>query len=499
MTTYSSLSRRTFLRGSLATAGLTVAGGSLAACGSDSSDDGGGSSSASTVAYWDWYVSQGKWVGNEIKLFEKKHSDITIKKTTQVTDKYADLFALGVRSKEVPDIFMIPQAPTVAEQVQKGWLAPLDNWADDEWKARFPENSFVEGINVFDGKMYSAPFSGIAPSQEIYIHNEIFRKAGLTEADGSISIPRTWDDVTRAADTIRSKIGGKTYGIGFGNGENFAIGSWWLDMFVRGAGSPGGARSDPGGIDYREGKWTFSTDRNYLDFFELLLEWKDRELIHPNVQSMSDEQSRAAFERGEFGMTIGGVWNQPTWTEHDFTDYSLMTLPSPSGEPQAFFYGPPGGRFLGISPDAAKPDAAWAWFDWMYQVDTGRRWVEDGQGLSVFPEANDPEGIDFDPFAQYVAIADMAKIGPQPTIRNPDVAKIAVDPVVPSHDDVATGIYTGQIGDIQTALSELDDRCMKGLEAAIKVTNGKGAKVSLDDYVFSDWDPTQSYTTTPAA
>lgn len=487
------LSRRSFLRGAMATAGLAVVGGSLAACGSDDGS-GGGASSSGSLTYWDWYVSQAAWVDNEIKLFQKENPDLTIEKTTQVTDKYADLFALGERSGTMPDVFMIAKSPTIQEQVQNGWLLALDEWATDEWKARFPEGSFTEGVNVFDGKVYSAPFSGIAPSQQIYVHNGIFEQAGLTNADGSIKLPTTWDDVSRAADAIQTKVGGKTYGLGFGNAENFAVSSWWMDMFVRGAGSPGGGANQ----DYRTGTWTYATDRNYADFFELLLEWKQREYIHPNVQGMSDEQARALFERGEFGMTVGGVWNQPQWTENGFTEYSLVTLPSPTGTPQAFYYGPPGGSFVGISADVADPEKAWAWFDWLYSLEAGKRWVEDGQGLSVFPENNDADAIDFEPFAQYVAMSEMAKVGPQPAIRNPEVAKVALNPVVPSADDVGTGIFTGQLGDIPAALSDLADRCQANLDASIKTAQDAGAQVSFDDYVFSDWDPTQTYLTEPA-
>ena len=60
-------------------------------------------------------------------------------------------------------------------------------------------------------------------------------------------------------------------------------------------------------MDSRVGKWTYASDRNYADVIALLLSWKKNGYIYPNSMSISDEQARAYFERGQFGMTIGGV------------------------------------------------------------------------------------------------------------------------------------------------------------------------------------------------
>jgi ABC-type glycerol-3-phosphate transport system substrate-binding protein len=478
-----SMKRRDLFRAGASVA-LTAFAGGLTAC----SSSGERTVSSTSVTYWDWYVSQAAWVDNEIKLFEQAHSDSPIKKTTQVTDKYADLFALASRSKTTPDIFMIPKTPTIQEQVAKKWLLPLDKWATSSWQSRFPADQFVEGVNVFDGKVYTAPFAAPAPSLQLYCHKGVFKNAGLTNADGSIQLPRTWDDVTRAAQTITSRSGGKVYGLGFGNAQNFAL-AWWIDLFTRGAGSPGGTNS----MDFRTGAWTYGSDRNYADFLNLLLDWRKRGFVYPNSMSSSDEQARAFFSQGAFGMTVGGVWNQPTWTEAKFTDYSLVTLPSPTGSPKAFFYGPPGGSFVAISAGAMEPDRAWAWFDWLYGKAAGKRWVEQGLGLSVYAENNDPSLVKFAPFAEYVGMANTAMVGPTPTVRNPEVATVTLNAVKPDINDVAAGLYTGQLKDTGAALSELQDRMNQAQSDAVKAAAAKGAKVSMADYVFADWDPTKPY------
>jgi hypothetical protein len=48
------------------------------------------------------------------------------------------------------------------------------------------------------------------------------------------------------------------------------------------------------------------------------------------------------------------------------------------------------------------------------------------------------------------------------------------------------------------ALSALEDRRNKALADGVKQAQAKGAKVSLADYVFKDWDPTKPYVNKPA-
>ncbi len=429
----SRFNRRSFMKTAATTAGAATLGGALAACGS-ASGAGGSSSGTITLNYWDYFVSQAPWVDNEIKLFQQAHPNIKIKKTTQLNS-----------------------SPNVNIQVADGWFLPLDKWADSAWKSRFPQGTFHEGNNVFNGKIYSAPISGAAPWLQLYINNKVFRDAGLVNGDGSVKIPKTWDDVTHFSETITKKSNGQVYGLSFGNsgGSQF---QWYTHVFTLGAGAVGGAYT----MDYRVGKYTYATDRTYYDFTTLMKEWKARGYFYPNVVSISDEVNRAFFERGKFGMTIGGVWNQAEWTTHNFTDYSLTTLISPTETPKAYFPTSPGGVLWSIPAQTKHPEEAWLWLDWLYSVDAGKRWTQ------VY------------------------------NIRNPQTSHVEVDAVKPNLDDVLAGYFTGQIKDLQAALSDIQARMQKAQDDAVKTAQQKGYKVSPNDYIFTDWDPTKPYTTKSA-
>src|SRR5579859_3148004 len=239
----SRLNRRNFLKSAGAVAGAAT----LAACGSPGSS---GSGSTVTLQYWDYYVSQAPYYDNEIKLFEAAHPNIKIKKTTQSSTTYDQLFNLAVKANKQPDVFVQTGTATpINQQAAEGWLLPIDKWANDSWKNRFPTGTFHEGNNVFGGKTYSAPIAGSGVFLALYLNTDVFKAAGLTNSDGSVKVPQTWDDVTNFADTITKKGNGQYYGLGFGEGGGSII-TAWVDLFVRAAGSPAGGFGGTGGTWY---------------------------------------------------------------------------------------------------------------------------------------------------------------------------------------------------------------------------------------------------------
>ncbi len=490
MTHFPRMTRRRFVQATAMTTAIAGMGDVLAACSSSTSSN----SKTITVKYWDSYVTQSPYIQNEIKLFQKAHPDIKIARTIQSGDTYDNLFALSLRSNTTPDIATIPATPTFYEQIQKNWWLPLDKWANAQWRAKFPPLALHEGSNIFNGKLYTAPTTSLAVPFQLYVNNAVFRNAGLVNSDGSIQVPRTWDDVTHAAEAINKKSGGQTYGLGFGNGTVKLL-NWWLFVFLIGADCPGG----PGNPDLRVGKYTFASNRNYFDWIQLFKEWKTKGYIYSDALSISDEVARAYFERGKFGMTVGGVWDQSEWTSHQFTDYSLTTLIGIQDPPQTLFPVEAGGATYAISAKTKYADEAWAWFDWLYSVDAGKRWVQMGEDLSIYPQNNNPAYNSFKPFSQYVATAKYSVTGPDTTIRNPETSYVSPQPVTPALSDVVTGYYTGQIGDLHAALSELEQKSQKALTDAIALANKQNHKVSINDYIFPDWDPSKPYITKPAS
>jgi multiple sugar transport system substrate-binding protein len=87
--------------------------------------------------------------------------------------------------------------------------------------------------------------------------------------------------------------------------------------------------------------------------------------------------------------------------------------------------------------------------------------------------------------------------GPFPATRNPQTAQVPYRAVTPDVGDVLVGIFTGQVQDWQQALQDLETRKQAAFEDAIQETRDAGADVSLDDYIFPDWNPMENYVTQP--
>jgi multiple sugar transport system substrate-binding protein len=88
------------------------------------------------------------------------------------------------------------------------------------------------------------------------------------------------------------------------------------------------------------------------------------------------------------------------------------------------------------------------------------------------------------------------RLGPMVTVRNPDVAQVALErrPLTPDFGELMQGMLAGQVSDPKAAMEDLASRSNAELERAIKAAQDKGANVSRDDFVFADWDPNEEYT-----
>ena len=87
------------------------------------------------------------------------------------------------------------------------------------------------------------------------------------------------------------------------------------------------------------------------------------------------------------------------------------------------------------------------------------------------------------------------RLGPSPNVRNPAVAEVdaALKPLTPDFGTTVQGLFSGQLTDTRKTMADLKDRADKELERAIAAAQAKGAKVSRDDYVFANWDPTSDF------
>lgn len=495
-----SLSRRQFLRGTAVSASALA----LAACvppGSGNAPDATGGdapSRASTeVVHWDWWVTQGPWVDGEIELFQEANPGVTVEKVTHASESFDDLLSLAFRDGSAPDVFMSQIA--LQELVNNNWLLSYNNFSDyANFEARFPnpELDFVAGRNVLDGETYTAPFTARSEWwNQIYVNTKILEEAGYVDNSGAARIPATLDEFLEACRTVVDSSGGEIYGYGNPLSTGWTPGMWLFTSQLSGGWF--------GGLDYRTNRHIYGQEPSYQTVLEALAVMRDEGLILPESFSIDDEGIRALFAQHRFAFLAGGVWVINGWqqTHPEFTEYTMMAPPLVNvDQPQSYFYTQPGqsGAPFMINSDTEAPDAAWAWVQWLYSPEAGRRWVEMGNGTSIHPENNSADLVSNDAMKIYFdRINEVNRVGPSVAVRNPNSAEVLMPPVQPDENAIIQGIASNQIRDIAGALEQLARDKDAAFDQALQDAQNAGVDIAFEDYLFPDWVPTEDYVTRP--
>src|SRR5690606_6530839 len=119
------------------------------------------------------------------------------------------------QSGDAHDIFALPQDVEAAQAVAEGWVAPLDDIIPnfEEWKARFPVGSFMDGVHVFDGLTYTFPqTSSKRYATMLFANADIMEQAGYDLATQRL----TWDEYREAARKVTEQGQGQYFGVIWG-------------------------------------------------------------------------------------------------------------------------------------------------------------------------------------------------------------------------------------------------------------------------------------------
>lgn len=220
--------------------------------------------------------------------------------------------------------------------------------------------------------------------------------------------------------------------------------------------------------------------------------------VYPYESTLDDSNLYSFFGQGKFAIFLSGSWatNNLERDFPDFQNYRIIPLPVPDEGLASKLVVNPGGGSYYMSSQSPHPDEAWLWLDWISSRGFHKRMVTSGLDFSVYADLNTPENIaDPHKMQAFESATEYVAYGPFPPGRNPQVALIRPEPIMPDLGDVLVGIYTGQIEDWQQALLDLDARKQTALETAIQEARDAGADVSLEDYIFPDWNPMENYVT----
>jgi multiple sugar transport system substrate-binding protein len=423
--------------------------------------------------------------------YQKKHPGVTIKYSGSSWNSIQQSITLGLQNGTAPDVFQLPGGVTIGQAIEQGWVMPFEDAVPDFQKiiANYPAGSTADGVTVFNGKTYLYSPSGNIRLQDAMLYNtKLVKQAGYDP-----SKPMSWDDFRAMLKKITTKGAGQYYGLiaGLTQGNQ-------LNFPVADLARLAGASFNYSGIDWKTGQYNYADDK-VVAAMELFLAIKADGSFFPDSVSMDAPTARGRFPLGVAGVLMQGTWNIRPWQQSN-PDFEFGVALPPRQDPKSkhmLSYGPGGSNYYVINAKTKARKAIGDMFGFTADQDGQALWAQsDGCGdPAQYPGSFAHAPLtSLEKHAQSLAQDNMV-ITPEPAVRNPDVNVVYqnMKALTPNFSQVCVGLLTGQLSGVKEQFQKLNDASEKALDDAIAAAKQQGAKVSRDDWAFSDFDPDKSY------
>lgn len=467
---------------------LTVALASLlaTACGSGAGGDG----DQVTLRIWDFSAEQVQFHEQVAARFTEEHPDIRIEWRSITQDEYRTTLPLAFQSRQSPDIFYWSDSgpANMSQLLAQDWIQPLhsDGELPADVQARWPDGSFVEGINVSDGQTYGFPFSENlywGPGY-MYMNNQVFADAGLDAANP----PRTWSELEAACARVVSAT----------EAECIAAPTKGDQMQRPWYALAAGAMTDLF-FDYRTGRFALD-DPRLLDTFAFLQRLSQQGYLAPGTNDQNF--SRQQFAANQAAIYFDGTWMPSVWASQGFTSdrFSVAAHPNPDGGATGALARQHDGNKYWVSSQTEHHDAAWTFLEWMTRPDGYfvQQYYEAGFGTLAFA---DNESLVSDPaLRQIMEIAQQPGFRvqvPVPVLKCPDLARseayLEATTRRPDQEFEAMSEALVEGKPLAPLAAEVVAERQQILESTLQEEAASGLDVSMDCYTFPDWDHTSDY------
>ena len=300
-----------------ALAALAIATGLLAAsaCGGDSGGNSGSANGEVTLRFTWWGGdTRTKLTQQVIDAYQKDHPNVKIKGEFGEWSGYWDKLATTVAANDAPDIIQMDEK-YLREYADRGALLDLKK-AEGLDTGKFEADTLSAG--EFDGGLYGLN-AGIN-SFSVLANPAVFKAAGVALPDDTTW---TWDDYTRIAAEISTKLNGKGWGTG-SLGQNEASMNLW-------------ARQHGESLWTKDGKLGVSKDQATA-FFANIVKMRDAKAIPPaefTSQDMNAALDQSAMATGKLAMSF--VWSNQlnAFSKAAGTELKLLRIPSVEGKATA--------------------------------------------------------------------------------------------------------------------------------------------------------------------
>ncbi|MGC0332401.1 arabinogalactan oligomer/maltooligosaccharide transport system substrate-binding protein [Streptomyces sp. SAI-170] len=323
-------------------ASALVASLALTATACGGSDSGDSADGPVTLTWWDTSnaTNEAPTYKALVKEFEAANKGIKVKYVNVPFDQAQNKFDTAAGSKGAPDILRSEVGWTPAF-AKKGYFLPLDGTEALADQAKFKSNLIEQA--KYEGKTYGVPFT--TDTLALVYNKELFQKAG-------VDAPTTWDELKKAAATIKTKTGVDGY---WGSTQ-----SYYAQSFLYGEGTDTvDVAAKKITIDTPEAKKAYGT---WLDLFD------GKGLHKADTTADAYAHIQDAFVNGKVAAIIQGPWEITNFYKgsafKDKNNLGIATVPAgSSGKAGA----PTGGHNLSVyaGSDEAHQQAALKFVNFM--------------------------------------------------------------------------------------------------------------------------------------
>jgi len=423
--------------------------------------------------------------------FMEENPDIELK-VTFVPD-YGQAINLMFASGEAPDIIrMNGSLPTkMTTSYSKGWIQPLDQFVRDDFKERFPPDSFSPGGRLYmDGQIYGIPLAdprepGFRP---FYYNINVLKEFGF---DGP---PETWAELKEMAMKITQNGDGKVYGYSPSSGPHIDA----LTLYETANGRYQDGHLTEGNFIYdTQTGMSAANNPPLVDAVEFLHSMKTGKIFVPGWESTDGRMHMQQFASGKIAMFIGQFWYaREIYLLNPDINMGIANIPIPDSGREGYktIYGV-SEPYYGITSESKNPKAAWRTIEFFSTMEFHQGFHNATKLPTVLWEGYE----ELDPITGRLMEASVKelRVGPYPGSNNPAgdelLSGVMANAPKPDIKELITAAIVGD-KDFEQLAQEYDDKMNNIIDEQIAIIKEAGGDISKDILKApEDWNPLEDY------
>ncbi len=458
-----------------------------------------GLAQAPDVTVWSISVEQDDLYRELETAFSERYPEYTVRFETFSQDAFQQNLPLSFESGDAPDVVLSSFDVPMSELLANGWLAPVAGDAEipDEWFARFPETTFVNGHNMVDDVVYGVPTNeqDIWGPGYMFYNRSVLEDAGI---DPDAEIPTTWSELLSVCERIKAAEY-PCFTASFDSDSN--VRRWWTPFTsMAQTWTP---------FNYQTGEFNYA-DESRLRAWELLKTLYDGEHFIPGVETTDRETSRQIFALDQAAFYMDGAWMPSVFqTGMEFADlnYGVAPAPRPDDGLQGALHKSLITSRLHVTSNVRNPEAAWALIDFLTEPEGlyAQGYISGGFGFLSFADNEQLIDPNDEVLAEILEISDgYRKYEPVPLLACADMAQSTAyndtlqDPTIPSEEpSLVEALTTGQ--DWTVTAQQMATERQALFEELLAAEKAEGLNVDQSYFTYANWefDSNFEYSTYP--